>query len=301
MIIKYGLIDNNIDITNICYEKMIYNGVIIIPSGDVNRATCFSDPVPHIPKSIFIINSENIVSEYNDSIIIYIYINTFTYHIILYNMLDIYQKLSNIHNNLKINYGSFNEELPEQTIAMRYLNGNEKILEIGGNIGRNSLIISYILNQNNNNNLVVLESDTDISNQLTENRNLNNMTFHIENSALSKKKLIQNGWNTIQCDELLPGYKNVNIISYNEIVQKYGINFDTLVLDCEGAFYYILQDFPEILENIKLIIVENDYGSIDHKKYVDVILTLNNFILYYSEDLNYDPPIKNFFQVWKKV
>jgi hypothetical protein len=35
--------------------------------------------------------------------------------------------------------------------------------------------------------------------------------------------------------------------------------FDTLVLDCEGAFYYILQDTPEILEGIKLLIMENDY------------------------------------------
>ena len=31
--------------------------------------------------------------------------------------------------------------------------------------------------------------------------------------------------------------------------------FDVLVIDCEGAFYNILNDIPEILDNIKLIII----------------------------------------------
>jgi hypothetical protein len=55
-----------------------------------------------------------------------------------------------------------------------------------------------------------------------------------------------------------------------ELKEKYPINFDTLVLDCEGAFYYILMDYPEILHGINLIIMENDYHSIDHKKYIGI-------------------------------
>ena len=38
-------------------------------------------------------------------------------------------------------------------------------------------------------------------------------------------------------DELLPGYKPVNTITLEELNNKYNIEFDTLVLDCEGAFY----------------------------------------------------------------
>jgi hypothetical protein len=34
-------------------------------------------------------------------------------------------------------------------MTVKYLTGNEKVLELGANIGRNSLIISYILNCNN--------------------------------------------------------------------------------------------------------------------------------------------------------
>ena len=43
-------------------------------------------------------------------------------------------------------------------------------------------------------------------------------------------------------------------------------------------------DMPEIINNIKLIIVENDYKDINHKKYVDEILMKNNFYVEYSEN-----------------
>ena len=165
-------------------------------------------------------------------------------------------------------------------------------------IGRNSLIIASILH--NNEHFVTLESDTDIANQLKENMQLNKMNFHIENSALSKRKLIQTGWNTIPSDTLQNGYKWVNTITLEELNSKYNINFDTLVLDCEGAFYYILMDMPEILNNINLIIMENDYLEISKKNFVDNILIQNNFKVDYVESGGWGPCLNNFFEVWKK-
>jgi len=208
--------------------------------------------------------------------------------------------LNDIHSKLKIKYGSFNDEVPEQKMVVRYLTGNEKILEIGGNIGRNSLVIYYILKTQNNHNFVVLESDPHISKQLEENRVLNKFNFHIENSALSKRKLIQKGWDTVVSDVLLPGYKEIKTISLDELNKKYNINFDTLVLDCEGAFYYILMDMPEILDNINLIIMENDYHNIEHKNYIDSILNERNFYVDYNEAGGWGPCQSQFFQVWKR-
>jgi FkbM family methyltransferase len=208
-------------------------------------------------------------------------------------------KINNLHSNLQIRYGNFNEELPEQKMAVRYLTGTEKVLEIGGNIGRNSLIIASILE--NANNLVTLESDSNISNQLTENRDLNNLKFHIENSALSNRKLIQKNWDTIPSDKLLPDYNWVNTIKFNDLQNKYNIAFDTLVLDCEGAFYYILMDMPEILNNINLIIMENDYHDISKKQYVDEILTQNKFKRDYVEGGGWGCCYNNFFEVWKRL
>jgi len=209
------------------------------------------------------------------------------------------KEITDIHSKLQIKYGNFNEELPEQMMVFKYLKGNEKVLEIGGNIGRNSLIIASIL-KNNNNNFVSLESDINIANQLTENRDLNNFNFHIESSALSNRKLIQRGWDTKPSEILEEGYSWVKTIRLQELKDKYNIEFDTLILDCEGAFYYILMDMPEILNNIKLIIMENDYHDISHKNYIDDILIKNNFSVDYVESGGWGPCYNNFFEVWKK-
>ena len=101
-------------------------------------------------------------------------------------------------------------------------------------------------------------------------------------------------------DVLLDGYKKINTITLEELHRKYNIYFDTLVLDCEGAFYYILMDMPEILDNINLIIMENDYNDITHKNYIDNILKENNFALDYVEKGGWGPCFNNFFEVWKK-
>jgi len=213
---------------------------------------------------------------------------------------ELFNKLSYLQSQLKLDFGTFQDEYPEQMMAVRYLTGNEKVLEIGGNIGRNSLIISSILNSNNNNNFVSLESDTEIAKQLLHNKNKNNLDFFVENSALSKRNLIQKSWDTIVSDVLLDGYKSVNIINFEQLKDKYNIDFDTLVLDCEGAFYYILLDMPEILDNIKLIIMENDYLNESHKIYIDNVLREKGFVLDYVEGGGWGHFVNNFFEVWKK-
>ena len=309
MQIKYGTDVKNIDVTNICFNKLFQNNIITIPAGELNRSYYFTDPIYGISKKIIIIINDDIIEyDYNQTIIININNQTITTqniinilnnnpNITIQNINYIDAKTEEIQSKLKINYGSFMEELPEQKMVVRYLTGSEKVLEIGSNIGRNSLIIASIID---NNNFLSLESDTTIFNQLNENKNLNNFTFYTENSALSNKKLIQNGWVTIPSDNLLPGYKWVNTITLSELYSKYNIQFDTLVLDCDGVFYYILMNMPEILNNIKLIIMENDYLNISEKNYIDNVLKNNNFYVDYVESGGWGPCYNNFYEVWKK-
>jgi len=207
-------------------------------------------------------------------------------------------KLEELHKSLKIKHGSLKEELPEQIMAVKFITGDEKVLEIGGNIGRNSLVIGKLLK--NDKNLVVLETILDNVKKLEENKKLNNMDFHIEPSALSKRKLIQKGWDSIPSDVIKPGYVNVNIIDFENLQKKYNIIFDTLVLDCEGAFYFILEDMPTILNNIKLIITENDYKYINHYNFIKENLNKNGFKIVYSKSGGWGPCQTNFFEVWKK-
>lgn len=66
-------------------------------------------------------------------------------------------------------------------------------------------------------------------------------------------------------ETLEPNFKWINTIRLEQLKTKYNIKFDTLVLNCEGAFYYILMGMPEILDNINLTIMENDYHILEQK------------------------------------
>ena len=304
----YGTKKNNINITDIVYKKCIRNNIIFISNDIDERIKLFGEsPAESIisvktidtttrfdnTKRIFIDVTNNTIideadSSNNDKI---------NYCVSLF---DKQKRLDNIQSTLSLDFGSFTEELPEQLMVSKYLTGNEKVLEIGGNIGRNTLVIASILNKNNNNNLVSLESDSDISVQLTHNKNKNNLDFYVESAALSKRKLIQKEWDTIPSDIILDGYKQINTIDYDTLIQKYNIQFDTLVADCEGALYYILYDMPELLQNINLIIMENDYWDINKKNFVDNILKSYNFVPDYQEVGGWGPCYDRFFEVWVK-
>ena len=292
--ILYGIKDNKKDVTEICLTKLTNNNIITIPKGDNNRARFFSDHLVGKVKTIYIVIDDR-EFEYDHLQTIKVNLNNSTIHVS--DEKDFNNKLSIIHSKLQLKYGTFKDELPEQKMAVRYLSGNEKVLEIGGNIGRNSLVIASIVN---NDTFVTLESDIRISKQLAENRDINKFTFHIENSALSKRKLIQKGWETKPSDVLQNGHVWVNTINLDDLKSKYKIDFDTLILDCEGAFYYILMDMPEIVDGIKLIIMENDYNNIAHKNYVDSVLKEYKFYNEYKEAGGWGCCYNNFFEVWKK-
>ena len=221
MKITYGISDLNIDVTEACLEKMKKDHYLIIPSNDNVRCNYFSDPLLGTLKSIFI-TVDGVTTEYDHTKKIFFDLNT---NQVLdpvpdsVRLLDVDERLADIHKNLTLLHGSFRDEFPEQRMAVQYIHPTSKVLEIGGNIGRNSLIIASLLT--NQLDMVVLETDPGIAYQLRQNRDQNRLDFHIENSALSIRKLIQKGWDTIVSDEVLPGYIPVSIISYDKLVKKY--------------------------------------------------------------------------------
>lgn len=208
--------------------------------------------------------------------------------------------LDTIHSKTIIQNGNMKSEYPEQRLAIEFIRPDSKVLELGSNIGINSIVISNILT--NHTNLVTLECDSTHIDTLTYNRNINNLHFNIEASALSSIPLGRRGWHTFPMlhndNNLIP----VNTITYEQLLSKYGVTFDTIVADCEGALYYILKDMPYILENIKLLIVENDYIQLDHKLFVDSVLATYNFKLMKSipGGFNNSPCYDCFYQVFAK-
>ena len=297
MKILYGKNGIYKDITKHCLILLSKNNIIKIPKGDVIRAKIFGDTCRRVVKEIIV--EQNINNQYNKNIYSHtqeVIINQEPINI-NYEDLSPELKVKYLHKKLNFKFGKIHEEYTEQLLAVKHIKPDDKVLEIGGNIGRNSLIISTILNDSKN--LVVLESDPKIAKQLDTNRRINNFNFKVIPSALSKNKLIQMKWKTLVSDTLLPGYKWVPIINLEQLKQKTNIQFNTLVLDCEGAFYFILKDFPTILNGINKLLIENDFVSKKHKEYVFDILRKSNFKVVESVDLNFKKRhIKDFHQVW---
>jgi len=202
--IYYGLLNNNIDVTNIVFEKCMRKHLIFISGNCDDRDNLFTDPIRGTNKYIFFNIKENeshehveVFSFYRDTNVIYDtltkkfytdnippYIKlryfknrsymlssdekaieiekrnkmsndllqiTFTPKIIDREIkLNLCSKLNDIHKKLSIDFGMFYENMSMQLIIFRYVKGLEKVLEIGGNIGRCSLLIANILNEKSN-------------------------------------------------------------------------------------------------------------------------------------------------------
>jgi FkbM family methyltransferase len=310
--VYYGTIEKNIDITDKVFQTLLVEDHLVFPADDNLRAELFSDPCFRVVKHIIISGLSNTLSVIDHKTVCAIDTRTNTIlsdpalmrRLITKTALKPMQKVLALHSLLSLSHGSMRDEFPEQCMVMEFLTGKETVLEIGGNIGRNSLILSSILKSDQQ--LVVLECSTAISEQLQQNRSNNQLQFHIENAALSKTKLIQKGWRTIASNTVLDGYTEIKNITFAEIESKYNLQFDTLVLDCEGSFRPILHDFPEILTNIHTIVVENDYLTLREKEEVDAILQTSGFQCVYvkegEEEAKYLKMacLSNFYEVWKK-
>ncbi len=305
----YGKDDVFVDITKNVFENCLYGNIIYIPGDDIIRAKKLGDPLFGVVKIIKIIFDNNVSKIYESNVSIMLQLNMIELNFnnldrkewwnnIGKNITNSDEKLNELHKYLIINHGDIKGEYPEQLMSINNIKEDDVVLELGSNIGRNTCVIAQILKDDKN--LLTLECDPISVEKLTENRDLNKFNFHIEPSALSKRNLIQRGWDTMISDVVLPGFFKINTISWDELKNKYPLNFTVLVADCEGALYYILQDEPNFFDNFKTVIMENDYCDMNHKTFVINSLKNYGFSLVHSEAGGWNIPVDNFYQVWKR-
>jgi len=311
-IIYYGVEWSYLDISHLALEKCLHGELLIIPASEAERNYLFGDPKWGFQKCIKVIINEKTYIYNNQGKAIFLYKNgtlkvlPALTHNYLYGLLltynDHYMKLDIIHQYLKIKYGIFKNKYSEQAVITRFIKGHEHVLELGSNIGRNSLVIASLLN--NDQNLVTLECNPSTYLQCVYNRDLNDYNFHVERSALSKRALYYLRNETFA--EKIPNSKSCEIISFDFLQQKYNIQFNTLVANCGEALYYIFLDEPNILDKIRLLIVKNNFQNVEEKRAVDNILVAKKFKRVYVEDVigaqNCNKPCKEFFyEAWKKM
>lgn len=213
-----------------------------------------------------------------------------------YELVEHFTDLHEIHE--KVVGVNMSDELPEQELIFRFIRGDAKVLELGGNIGRSSIVISKVLQKPHHH--VVLESDPEIVKELVRNKQKNKCGFQVVNAALSEKPMIQNGWTT-QCHDpqtTIPhGWKVVPTITLQQLMTLYPIPFDTLVVDCEGCLEPILRSYPFFLDNIHTIIIENDaqFISEESNNFIGSFIRKKGFRNVECRPLNHYPC---FYQVW---
>ncbi len=211
--------------------------------------------------------------------------------------------IEKIHERLKFTGGSLKDELPEQLMSLEFIKSDSTVLELGGNIGRNSCVISSILDDSSR--LVVLETNTDDAKILAENRDMNGFKFNIENCAISTNTMYQYGWNCIETNfQPGPEWVKVKTVPWAHITERYNkLKFDTLVADCEGGLFYILYYQEYFIDSFKTIIVENDYLDYNKKLYVDQVYRHHGFRKVFEKEGcigGTDFMIPDFYAVWKK-
>jgi len=166
-------------------------------------------------------------------------------------IVDLHGNLVNIEHIEKV----------EQDLANKYILEDDIVLELGARYGSVSCTINSKLK--NKYNQVVVEPDERVWNALEKNKNSNNCEFNIVKGFISNKKL-----DLTNLDCCLGGYgatfienNNTLIPSYslNEIKQKYKLNFNVLVADCEGFLEVFFDENPDFYDNLRLLIFEEDY------------------------------------------
>ena len=113
IIIKYGLIENKTDITNICFSKLCINNIIYIPDTDVIRSVYFKDNNFGKIKYIFItINNITEILSFRNKI----FINTLNNKIYV----------NSLPNELKHNFYELNIDLNDELMKIinKYYNTN---------------------------------------------------------------------------------------------------------------------------------------------------------------------------------
>jgi FkbM family methyltransferase len=290
-----------------CYDK----GRLVIPAGDDKRAALFGDPVYGVEKTIriFSMDKDHPVSfGITEEISMML---PWNHPFVLAR-----KTLANVHSVMRLKHGLFSEEFPEQMLETMFIQPDDVVLELGANVGRNTLVIASILQDASK--LLAVESCPESFAKLQENieankdrllmlhrGNLKQSIINVENKALSNVPLMQKGWNTfpMPVNDQLPDdtFKKVETITFANLEQKHNLKFNVLVADVEGAMFSILaNDAANVLKNMRMVVIENDFKELREKQFVDATFATFGFRRVFVQPGGWGPCSPCFYEVWER-
>lgn len=156
-------------------------------------------------------------------------------------------------------------EVQEQHDANNYITPDDKVLEIGARYGGVSITINKILK--NKKDHVAVEPESKIWPALQANRDRHYCEFQICKGAISNKPLkINDGgyegfgnYTTHSKDGDIPLFK----------ISDFNIDFNVLVVDCEGAFETFYDENKDFFPSLRLILYERDRKEVCDYDYLE--------------------------------
>jgi len=165
-------------------------------------------------------------------------------------------------------------EHEEQYFLNKYLDKNDVVLQLGGNVGTSCIFVDKIVEQKDKQ--ICVEPNLNIIKLLEENKRKNNGKFQIIDGVITNKTNIyldSKGYDDIE-------FKTTDKRTDNQL-KTYRLdslgNFNVIFADCEGCFVNFIKEYPEVLEKIDKIIYEKD--NIEDYSYDEIenLFKKNNF------------------------
>uniref|UniRef100_A0A6C0CSK0 Methyltransferase FkbM domain-containing protein n=1 Tax=viral metagenome TaxID=1070528 RepID=A0A6C0CSK0_9ZZZZ len=199
--------------------------------------------------------------------------------------------------------GSIYAEYVEQLMACMIIRPEDRVLELGSNVGRTTVTIASLLNDSSQ--LDTLEPGHEYYLTLLKNKDIGSWNFKTHNVALSLHPMVRQGYDcfTWPNSDFDPpaGYEKVNTVHWDTFKETAVTPWNVLMVDIEGALSQILDQFPRFLDSFSTIIIENDFKTQYAKQQVHAKFTSEGFhdiltlpLTIYPDTCNAD----DFYQIW---
>ena len=178
-------------------------------------------------------------------------------------------------------------ELPTAAMVRRWVTPAAAVLEVGARFGQTTCEIATA--QNNSGRLVAIEPDAEVWADLTRNLEGHNCRAHVLQGvvATSAPGLVTHGYatRTVPVEGARAGGgRAVAAVAWEALEQELGIQFDTVLVDCEGCITAFLADWEGRLPQLRLVLIEADMPVDDActtqqhcVNYGDVYMTLKAY------------------------
>lgn len=170
-------------------------------------------------------------------------------------------------------------EWDEWVLAMAFVNQNSTVLELGARYGTTSCVLSHATG--NSGTVVSVEPDSSVYEEILANRAKHRCNFHLVQGTVGDQPVVLDNstWEYGTRTSLVGNrpeqstahaLKNINFF---DLQQTLGVQFDTLLIDCEGCIeQFLAGDVARVLAGIRTILIENDQSQlVDYDKWGGIL------------------------------